>query len=325
MRRGRHAGDRDNAGQRRIRVDHAADDIEEVELAGRRQPARDLHALLLRQALVEILVGDHADADDEVRPHRLAHRVDDAEGEAQPVVERTVELIVATIGQRRPEAIHEMAVGFELDAVETGRLAALRRRRVVGDDAVDVPVLHRLREGAMGRLAYRRRRQDRQPVGLVPSRPASEMGDLDHHLAIMLVAGIGDLAQPRHDLVSIDMEIAECRRTVARDDRRAGGHGQRHAALGLFSMVEPVALFRHAIFRIGRLMARRHDPVLQGQVLEPVWTQQRIVSERRVHASVPSSVDRSLTRGVVCCLRMVVTVAIAVLVHRVGEICFALR
>ena len=33
MRRRWHAGDRDNAGERRIRVDHAADDVEEVEFS----------------------------------------------------------------------------------------------------------------------------------------------------------------------------------------------------------------------------------------------------------------------------------------------------
>jgi hypothetical protein len=42
----------------------------------------------LGQALVKILVGDHADADEEIRADRGAHRIDDAPGEAQAVVER---------------------------------------------------------------------------------------------------------------------------------------------------------------------------------------------------------------------------------------------
>ena len=83
---------------------------------------------LLRQALLEILVGDHADADDEIRPDGGAHRVDHPPGEAQPVVERAAILVVATVGGGRPEAVHQMAVGLELDAVEAGRLHALRRR-----------------------------------------------------------------------------------------------------------------------------------------------------------------------------------------------------
>lgn len=72
------------------------------------------------------------------------------------------------------------------------------------------------------------------------------MRDLDHDLAIMLVTGVGELAQPRHDLIPIGLQIAERRRAVAADDRRAGGHGQRNAALGLLGMVEAIAL-RHAV------------------------------------------------------------------------------
>ena len=46
MRRRAHAGDRDDLGQRRVGLDRAADDVEEIELAGRRQPLRDLDALV---------------------------------------------------------------------------------------------------------------------------------------------------------------------------------------------------------------------------------------------------------------------------------------
>ena len=81
----------------------------------------------------------------------------------------------------------------------------------------------------------------------------------------------------RHDLVAIGMQIAEGRRAVARDDRRARRHGQRDAALRLLDMVEPVALLRHAVLGIGRLVRRRHDPVLQREMLEPKWLKQRII------------------------------------------------
>ena len=154
--------------------------------------------------------------------------------------------------------------------------------RIVGDDAVEVPVLGLLGKGAMRRLAHRRGRQHRQPVGLVPAGAAAEMGELDHHLAVVLVAGIGELGEPRHDLVAIGMQIAEGGRAVARDDRRAGGHGQRHAALGLLGMVEPVALLRHAVLGIGRLVAGRHDAVLQRQVLQLVGLEERIVGGHRL-------------------------------------------
>ena len=67
---------------------------------------RDLDALLTRQALLGVLVRDHADADDEAVADRSAHRVDDPPGEPQPVVERAAIGIVAMIGERRPEAVH---------------------------------------------------------------------------------------------------------------------------------------------------------------------------------------------------------------------------
>src|SRR3546814_5815110 len=87
MRRRGHALDRDHLGERRVGVDVAADEVEEVDLATGHQAPRDLHALGARQALVPVLVGHHADADDEVRPHPLPDGGEHAEGEAQPVVE----------------------------------------------------------------------------------------------------------------------------------------------------------------------------------------------------------------------------------------------
>ena len=158
------------------------------------QPLGDLDALLARQALLAILVGDHADADDEVAADRRAHRIEHHAGEAQAVVERAAIVVVAMVGGRRPEAVHQMAVGLELDAVEAGRLHALGGRGIVGDDALDVPVL----DASLGkaRCAGSRTgeaRQHRQPVGLVPAGAAAEMGELDHHAAVVLVAVLGEL------------------------------------------------------------------------------------------------------------------------------------
>jgi hypothetical protein len=89
-----------------------------------------------------------------------------AKGEAQAVVEAAAVLVVAAVGGGRPEAVHQVAVGLDLDAVEAGRLHALGGVGVVGDDAGEVPVLGLLGEGAVGRLAHRRGRQHRQPVAL---------------------------------------------------------------------------------------------------------------------------------------------------------------
>ena len=286
MRGGAHAGDRDDPGERGVGLDRAADDVEEIHLARLRQKPGDLHALILRQAGGKILVRHHADADDEFFAHRRAHGVQHHVREAQPVFERAAIFVVAMVGGGGPEAVHQMAVGLELDAVEAGRPAALGGGSIVGDDALDVPVLRRLGKGAVRRFAHRRGREHRQPVGLVPAGAAAEMGDLDHHLAVVLVAGVGQFGKPGHDGVVIEMQVAEGRRAVARNDRRSCRHGQRHAALGLLRVIEPVALLRHAVFRIGRLVAGRHHPVLQCQVLQPVGLQKRIVAG---HGRYPKS------------------------------------
>ena len=42
-----------------------------------------------------------------------------------------------------------MAVAFQLEAIEAGGDHSFRRIRVIPDDALDVPILHLLRKGAM--------------------------------------------------------------------------------------------------------------------------------------------------------------------------------
>ncbi len=87
MRRGRHALHRDHVGQRGVGVDVAADDVEEVDLAGRDQAARDLEPDLAGDAVFHLLVDDQAQADDEFGADARANRIEDEMGEAQAIVE----------------------------------------------------------------------------------------------------------------------------------------------------------------------------------------------------------------------------------------------
>ena len=209
VRRGGRAVDRDHVGERRVGLDVAADHVEEVDLAARHEAAADLEAFGAREALVPGLVGDHADADDEVRADRGADRGQHLEGEAQAVVQAAALGVGPPVGRGRPEAVEQVAVGLDLDAIEAGRLHALRGRGVVPDDAREVPVLGLLGERAMRRLAHRRGRQHRQPVAVVPVGPPAEVGDLDHHRSAMLVAVVGEPPEPRHDLVLVGVQVAE--------------------------------------------------------------------------------------------------------------------
>ena len=128
----------------------------------------------------------------------------------------------------------------------------------------------------MGGLAHMGRRDDGQPIVLAPAGAAAEMGDLDHHRRALFMHVVGQFLQPRHAFVLVEKDVAERLRTVRRDDRRAADHGERDAALGLFGVIEPVALFRHAVLGVGRLMGGRHQPVAQGQAAQLEGLQQWI-------------------------------------------------
>ena len=243
----------------------------------RGQAARDGHALLAAQAPLPVLVADEPRAHEEIGADAPSHGREHGHAEAQAVFDRPAIFVGALVGRRRPELVDEMAVALEFDAIEPAGLRPLGRVGVSRDHPVEVPVLHRLGEGAMGGLAHMGRGDDGQPIVLAPARAAAEMGDLDHHRRALLVHVVGQLLQPRHAFVLVEKDVAERLRTVGRDHRRAADHGERDAALGLFGVVEPVALLRHAVVGVGRLMRGRHQAVAQGQAAQLEWLQQRIV------------------------------------------------
>ena len=287
---------RDDAAQRLVAVDMAADHVEKVDQPRTGQAARDRHALVAAQAPIPILVADEPRADEEIGtdapPHRLEHR----HAEAQAVVDRPAIFVGAPVGGRRPELVDQMAVALEFDAIEPAGLHPLGRVGVSGDHAGDVPVLHRLGEGAMGGLAHMRGRDHRQPIVLAPAGAAPEMGDLDHHRGALVVHVVGELLEPPHAFVLVKEDVAERLRTVGRDHRRTADHGQRDAALRFFGMVEPIAGLRHAVVGVGRLMRGRHQPVAQGEPAQLEGLQQRIDGHRA--ASTLRRTIGSARRGV---------------------------
>ncbi len=279
MRRAAHALHGDHVGQAGIGVDMPFHDVEEIDHAAGFQAARDFEPVFLREPAGKVFVAGVANADDELAADALADRRQRLEGKAKPVVEAAAIGAVEIVGQRRPELVHQMAVGLDLDAVEAGCLHPLGGRCVVLDEPCDIPVLDLFRKGLVRGLALMAGGDDRQPVGLVPARAAAEMGELDHHRAAMLVAFVGELPHPADDLVLPGEDVVEDRRAVARHRRRPRRHRQRHARPRPLRVIGAVALLRHPVLRIGGLVAGDHQPVLQRQVLERVGLQERIVRD----------------------------------------------
>ncbi len=139
----------------------AADHIDEVDEAAAGHPLRDVEAFGAVDATLDVLVANHARADDEIRADAIADGLQHFETEAQAVVQRAAIGVVAFVGERRPELIDEMAVSLDLQTVEAARLYALRGVGVGAQHARDVEILHRLRKRAVRGLAHVARRDDR--------------------------------------------------------------------------------------------------------------------------------------------------------------------
>jgi len=296
--RGGHAGDGDDVGQRPVGVDMALDDVEEIDLAGVDETLGDDHALVAPVTLHPVLIKRHAHADDEFGTGVFAHAVEHTHGEPQAVVETAAVIVVALVGAGRPELVHQMAVGLELDAVHAGGLHARGGGAVILDDTLDVPILHLLGKGAMGGLADHGRGEHGQPFLLVPVGATAKVGELDHHRRAVFVAGIGEPLQWRDDLVLPGLHVGKGLGGIARDDGGTGDHGHGDAAARLLDVVAQVAIARQAVLGVTGLVRGRHDPVLQSEVLQLVRLQQRITA-RLGHQGFPGTdgaLDRSLAR-----------------------------
>ena len=209
---------RDDAGECLVAGHPSPDHADEVDALGD-DPIRDRQRLVAAQPSGGVLVERHPNADDEVRACGLAHRANHPQREAQPVLEAAAVLVLAVVGQRGPERVQQMGVGLELDAVEAGFPAPGGGVGIGPHDAVHVPFLGHLREGAVRGLADRGREHHRQPVPVVVARASPQVGDLAHHPGTVLVHVVGQLAQPRHDLVLVDVQVAERGRALRRDHR----------------------------------------------------------------------------------------------------------
>ena len=87
---------------------------------------RGAQRLVTAQSRRRVLVHRHPDADDEVGPDRCPHRPDHPSREGHPVLEAPAELVAAVGWCRGQEAVEQVPVGLQLDAVEAGLAAPAR-------------------------------------------------------------------------------------------------------------------------------------------------------------------------------------------------------
>ena len=202
------------------------------------------------QPVLSQLVHAHPHAHDEVVRHRGSHRVEEAQGEAQAVLERSAVLVFAVVEPRGDEGVHEVAPVLQFEAVQPAFGHPSRCLRVVGDDPVDVPVLGLLREGAVGGLAVPARVHQRQPVAGEIRGPGAQMGHLDHDLGAEVMDLVRELPQPGNDLVRAEVDVAERGGGVTGHDRGAADHREAHTAPSLLRVVAAVAVCGHAVVRV---------------------------------------------------------------------------
>ena len=256
-----HAGDR--LGEFPVAADRADVEVEKVDSVGG-VLLEHIDGQAFADAAGHLLEHRHPQPEGEITG-RLADGIDDAQREAHPMREVAAVLVVALIEPFGEEVVDEVAGMEDLEAVEPGLPHAPGRRGEVGDDPVDVELLHRLGERAVAGLPVAARGDDRQPVGGEVRIPRPEVGQLDHHRGAFGVAVIGDGGEPRDHLVGGEVDVAEGRRRVLRHDRRPRGHGQSDAAARLLPVVEAVAVLGHAVLGVGRLVCGGHDAVAQGE------------------------------------------------------------
>ena len=152
MRRNGCAHRRDDPGNASSLAMYPADDADEVDALGD-DPMRDRERLLAAESPGISSSKDIRMPTAKSGTCRLTHRPNHPKREAHPVLEAAAELVVAVIGQRRPERVEQVGVGLDFDPVQAGLAASGSGVGVRPHDAVHVPFLGHLREGSVRRLA----------------------------------------------------------------------------------------------------------------------------------------------------------------------------
>ena len=260
-------------------VHAAVDGVEEVDGAGRLKDPGDLQAVLEVEAVLTGLVDHEPDADDEVVAHRLADRLVHHQPEPAAVLDRAAEPVGAAIGRGRQELPDEVRAGQGLDAVEPAVPAPRGGAGVVGDDPLDVVLVHLPCERPMQGLAHGGRPDGCEPRAGVGLAAAAHVGDLAHQVCTAGVDALGESPEVLDDTLVVQVDLREVPLGVGGDVRRAAEHRERDPAPGLRLVVPLVALRGHPALGEAARMAGAHDAVAEGEMLQRERLEQRVVRD----------------------------------------------
>ncbi len=249
--------------------DAAGGRADEVE-PGRFQGLGKSDRVVGRQPAFHPVAAGDADPERDRLRHDRAHRARDLERKAHAGLERSAVAVRALVGDRREEAVQEIAVrAVQLDGVDAGAERALRSIDEGRADALHVGFRHRARDvpvraegngGGSDRLPGILSRPQRFAAG--PGRRggslAPGMGELDAHLAGSVAAAMGDDARERRlAVVGVEPQASVGDAAAALDAGRFD-HDQPRARIGQHAEMIDVPVGGDAV--VGAVLAhRRHD------------------------------------------------------------------
>ena len=260
-------------------VHAAVDGVEEVDGAGGLEDPGDLQAFLEVEPVLTGLVDHEPDSDDEVVAHRLADRLVHHQPEPAAVLDRAAEPVGAAVGYGRQELPDEVGAGQGLDAVEPAVPAPHRGAGVVGDDPLDVVLVHLPGKRPMQGLAHGRRSDGREPGAGVGLAAAAYVGDLAHQMCAVGVDALGEPPEVLDDALVVQVDLREVPLGIGGDVRRSAEHRERDPAPGLRLVVPLVAFRGHSALGEAARMAGAHDAVAEVEMLQRERLKQRIVRD----------------------------------------------
>ena len=146
--RGRpHPLHRDQVGQASVGVDMTFDHVQEIHHTAVFQTARDFQPIILGQTAGQLFIASIAHTDDKIGANPVANGFQRVKGKPQPVFKAAAVGAIQIVGQRRPELVHQVAVGLQFDPVETCVPHPFSGVSVIFDDAGNIPVFDLFRKG----------------------------------------------------------------------------------------------------------------------------------------------------------------------------------